>query len=96
MRFTRAQKMVKLATLFLISFNNGAAAGCGDAQWIHKTAILGQLLVVSYRDGNDLRLLIHLPGSKYCEWLTIYVFFVSVNCVSSSSYGRFIKLNLEL
>ncbi|CAI8034547.1 hypothetical protein GBAR_LOCUS19443 [Geodia barretti] len=57
--------MVKLATLFLISFNNGAAAGCGDAQWIHKTAILGQLLVVSYRDGNDLRLLIHLPGSKY-------------------------------
>ena len=38
-------------------------------------------------------LLVHLPGSRYGQRLT---FFMSINCVSSSSYGRFIKLNLDL
>ena len=54
------------------------AAGCGDAQWIHKTALLGQLLAVSYRGGDDLRL---FPIAGPSSWLQIrseaHVFYVN-------------------
>ena len=51
-----------------VSWNSGAAAGCGDAQWIHKTSLLGQLLAVSYRGGDDLRL---CPIADPSSWLQI-------------------------
>ena len=95
-----SQQMMTLATLFLISL-----VSLGTAELpLDVVTPSGYTKLRSWANCSLYRieaettydyapLLIHLPGSRYGEWLT---FFMSVNCVSSSSYGRFIKLNLDL